>query len=152
MTPTTTGLAITALTEADRPRWTELWRGYLDFYETVLPDAIYDHTWSRLMAGAEIHGLAARKDGEIIGITHYLFHAHCWSLGPACYLQDLYVDAAIRGAGAGRALIETVADKARAAGATRLYWTTQDNNATARALYDRLAKYRGFIKYDYPPL
>ena len=80
---------------------------------------------------------------------HYLFHPHAWSIGPACYLQDLYVDPAARGIGAGRALIEAVAAAARSAGAERLYWTTQDGNTTARQLYDRLAQYRGFIKYDY---
>ena len=68
----------------------------------------------------------------------------------ACYLQDLFVDPATRGKGAGRALIEAVATKAREHGADRLYWLTQDHNAEARQLYDRLAKTRGFIKYDYP--
>lgn len=31
----------------------------------------------------------------------------------------------------------------------RLYWTTNENNATARLLYDRLAELNGFIRYDY---
>ncbi len=143
-------MIVSPLEPADHARWAELWQGYLTFYETSLPPAIYGHTWSRLMAGSELHGLAARTDAGIVGITHYLFHPHAWSIGPACYLQDLFVDQAIRGSGAGRALIEAVARKAREAGAERLYWTTQDGNATARQLYDRLAKYRGFIKYEYP--
>lgn len=138
------------LTEADRPRWTELWGAYLAFYETELPAATYDGTWSRIMADTDIHALGFRRDGSLIGIVHYLFHAHSWSPQPACYLQDLYIDATARGTGAGRALIEAVADKARTAGATRLYWTTQGTNATARQLYDRLARNRGYVKYEYP--
>ena len=145
-------LAVSPLTEADRPRWTELWRGYLAFYETELPAAIYDHTWSRIMADTEIHGFAARGPNGIVGITHFLYHAHCWTTARACYLQDLFVDSAARGQGAGRLLIEAVADHARTHGADRLYWMTQDSNATARQLYDRLAAHRGFIKYEYPPL
>jgi GNAT superfamily N-acetyltransferase len=140
---------ITRLTEADRPRWTELWTGYLAFYDTVLPPEIFDATWTRLMAGGPIHGFLFRRDGEAIGLVHYLFHPHAWSTQPACYLQDLFVDPAVRGAGAGRALIEAVAAAAREHGATRLYWLTQDNNATARLLYDRLAKHSGFIRYEY---
>ena len=145
-------LATTPLLESDRPRWTELWRAYLAFYETELPDATYDHTWSRIMADSGIHGLAARGPEGIVGITHFLFHPHGWTTACACYLQDLFVDAAARGQGAGRLLIEAVAERARAGGADRLYWTTQDGNAPARLLYDRLATHRGFIKYEYPPL
>ena len=141
---------ITRLYPEDEPRWAELWRAYLAFYETVLPQEQFADTWARLMQDTQIHGLAARRDGAVIGITHYLFHPTAWAAGPACYLQDLYVDQAARGTGAGRALIEAVAAEAREAGAARLYWLTQENNAVARRLYDRLARYGGFIRYEYP--
>lgn len=134
----------------DRKRWTELWRAYLAFYGTELPDEIYDRTWARILDGTALHGLAARSDGAIVGITHYLFHPSAWTLTPVCYLQDLFVDPAHRGQGAARALIEAVADRARAQASTRLYWLTQEHNATARALYDRVARYSGFIRYEYP--
>jgi hypothetical protein len=48
-----------------------------------------------------------------------------------------------------RALIEAVADQAREKNATRLYWHTKEDNARARMLYDKLASFGGFIKYDY---
>ena len=54
------------------------------------------------------------------------------------------------GAASRRALIEAVADQAREAHAQRLYWNTQEHNATARLLYDKVAQFRGFIRYDYP--
>jgi GNAT superfamily N-acetyltransferase len=146
-------IVMTPFQPEDRARWGELWRGYLTFYETSLPDAIYDHTWARLMApDGAIRGFGARL-GEarapLVGITHYLFHAHAWSPKPVCYLQDLFVDAGVRGAGCGRALIERVAAAARERDCLRLYWTTKEDNATARLLYDRLAKFNGFIRYDY---
>jgi hypothetical protein len=31
-----------------------------------------------------------------------------------------------------------------------MYWLTQDTNHTARALYDQVAVFKGFIGYDYP--
>ena len=34
-------------------------------------------------------------------------------------------------------------------GASRYYWQTKQDNARARALYDKLARFRGFIRYDY---
>lgn len=147
---------ITTITAADRPRWTELWRAYLAFYETDLSPSIYDHTWSRLMQDHELHAYAARAANdpasEIIGITHFLYHPSGWTLTPACYLQDLYVAPEARGQGVARTLIEAVAAHARTQKAARLYWLTQTHNATARLLYDRVAKYTGFIRYEYPSL
>jgi GNAT superfamily N-acetyltransferase len=66
-----------------------------------------------------------------------------------CYLQDLFVDANARRHGCGAKLIEAVAAVARQRGCARLYWTTKEDNATARSLYDRIARFNGFIRYDY---
>jgi GNAT superfamily N-acetyltransferase len=140
---------ITALFPADRPQWSKLWAAYLAFYKTALPDEVFEHTWTRLLQGTELQGLAARADGEIIGITHFLFHGSAWTMTPVCYLQDLFVDDAGRGRGIGRALIEAVAARARGKASTRMYWLTQDQNAVARQLYDRLASNSGFIRYEY---
>ena len=134
----------------DRDRWTELWRAYLEFYGTVLPVEQYDHTWQRLMSGQALHGFGLRHEGRLAGIVHFLFHESAWTARPVCYLQDLFVDPAVRGTGGGRRLIEAVAQAARAAGSPRLYWLTQSHNDVARTLYDRLASHTGFIRYEYP--
>ncbi len=142
-------IEVSRLHPQDWPRWADLWRAYLAFYGTDLPGEQYADTWARLLHDTSVHGLAARRDGNIVGITHFLFHPHCWTTAPACYLQDLYVDEFARGSGAGRALIEAVAVRARERAASRMYWLTQDNNAPARRLYDAVAKHSGFIRYEY---
>lgn len=145
-----TAIAITELRDSDRDRWAELWRLYLEFYQTALPAEIYAHTWARLIdPAAPIYGFGARTDGRLVGITHYLFHEHAWSPKQVCYLQDLYVDSDVRGGGIGKALIERVAAVARERGCLRLYWTTKEDNARARRLYDYIARFNGFIRYDY---
>ncbi len=133
----------------DRVAWEELARGYKAFYETEEPDERYDQTWRRLLSDEDLHGIGARLDGRLVGITHYLFHATFWS-ADSCYLQDLFVGEAARGQGAARALIEEVAIASRKRGAARLYWLTRQDNAPARALYDTVARFKGFIRYDYP--
>ena len=55
----------------------------------------------------------------------------------------------MRGQGVGRKLIEAVAGAARHRNCLRLYWTTKEDNATARLLYDRIARFNGFVRYDY---
>jgi GNAT superfamily N-acetyltransferase len=79
--------------------------------------------------------------------AHYLFHRSCWSVGDYCYLQDLFVADDMRGHGAGRALIAAVEQAARAAGASRVYWLTKEDNFAARALYNKVAERSGFIQY-----
>ena len=146
-------MIVDELRPQDRDAWTALWRGYLDFYRASLPAATYEATWRRILGGGPIHGLALRpRAGEApIGIVHYLFHASAWTEAEICYLQDLFVAVDRRGAGGGRALIAAVAEVARRRSCARLYWTTQESNATARILYDKVATYTGFIRYDYAP-
>ncbi|WP_208108755.1 GNAT family N-acetyltransferase [Cognatilysobacter terrigena] len=139
---------VAPLRPADRDDWQRLAEGYKAFYATPTTPAEYNAAWQRLMDGDIVHGLGARLDGRLVGIGHYLFHASTWA-DRVCYLQDLFTDEAARGRGVARALIEAVADDTRARGAARLYWLTQSHNATARALYDRFAEHRGFIRYDH---
>ncbi|MCP2337220.1 GNAT family N-acetyltransferase [Actinomadura rupiterrae] len=133
----------------ERAAWDVLARGYKEFYRTEVSGAGYDLAWERIMAAGAVFGLGARLDGRLVGITHYLFHATVWE-NDACYLQDLFVDESVRGKGVARGLIEAVADEARKRDVSRLYWTTQEHNATARLLYDKVAKHNGFLRYDYP--
>jgi GNAT superfamily N-acetyltransferase len=140
---------VAALAAADHPRWLELARGYKAFYKTEVADAEYQRAWKRLLANDRVWGLGARHGGQLVGIAHYLFHSSTWN-EEVCYLQDLFVDPAFRGRGIARALIEAVGKAALARGAERLYWLTQEHNTAARALYDKVAKYNHFIRYDYP--
>lgn len=141
---------IHALTAADRDAWLPLWQGYLEFYEATLPGEQTDLTWSRLldlqfpMWGA----IATDAEGRAIGLVHWLTHPATWSAGPYCYLEDLFVTPGTRGTGAGRALIEHVAEWARERGCSKVYWLTHETNTTARTLYDRVATHTGFVHYE----
>jgi GNAT superfamily N-acetyltransferase len=95
-----------------------------------------------------VHALVAvSQDDQIVGLVHYLFHRSTTRLNDVCYLQDLFTVTAMRGQGVGRRLIEAVYDEARKAGSSRVYWQTQESNRTARALYDKLAQFGGFVVY-----
>jgi len=151
-------VVVAPLKTGDRQAWEELARGYKAFYRTPATDEQYEAAWRQLQdEGSGFYGLGAylgdapfgEPAGALVGIAHYLFHPLMW-YGDACYLQDLFVAEAARGGGAARALIERVAEMARSRGATRLYWTTQEDNARARLLYDKVARFNGFIRYDYP--
>jgi len=84
-----------------------------------------------------------------IGSTsdHYLFHRSTVEIGPTCYLHDLFTVEAARGKGVGKALIEAVYERARAAGTQRVYWQTHETNTAAMFLYDKVAAKSGFVVY-----
>lgn len=139
---------IRPLTSADRSRWDELWKGYLDFYETALPKAQYDLTFQRFLDPAEpMFAYLAEHGGKAQGLVHIILHRSGWMDAASCYLQDLFVEPGERGTGMGRALIEHVYEVVKAAGGKRVHWLTHETNATARKLYDRIAKNEGFIQY-----
>lgn len=137
---------------ADDVRWRALWRDYLAFYETTLPEAIYRTTFARLTDPAQTgqFGFLAWRGDRAVGLVHIICHRHNWRLEDTCYLQDLYVMPDARGSGVGRALIEAVYHRADADGCPSVYWMTQDHNAPARRLYDHVGRLTSFIKYVRP--
>ena len=137
---------------SDLAQWRPLWDGYNAFYgrsgPTALAEEITRTTWARFFDADEpVHALVAEHGGRLVGLVHYLFHRSTVSLGPNCYLQDLFTEGARRGHGVGRAMIAAVAERARAGGASRVYWMTHETNANAMRLYDRVAEKPGFLIY-----
>jgi GNAT superfamily N-acetyltransferase len=132
----------------DLAQWEQLWQGYNTFYQRTVPAEITSITWSRFFDGYEpVYAMVAENGGRLVGLVHYLFHRNTTMIGPTCYLQDLFTAEAVRGHGIGRALIEAVYQRARAAGSTRVYWQTHETNLTAMKLYDKVAERSGFVVY-----
>ena len=89
----------------------------------------------------------ARARAGWLGFVHYLFHPSTWSLKEICYLEDLFVDPAVRGRGRARTDSRGVRGCRPRPGAS-VYWMTQEFNADGRALYDTLARRTSFIRYE----
>jgi GNAT superfamily N-acetyltransferase len=136
----------------DFDAWLALWEGYNAFYErtgpTAVPMEVTRTTWARFFDHYEpVHCLVAERGGRLLGIVHYIFHRNTTMLGPTCYLQDLFTAEEARGQGVGRALIEAVYERAKAAGSPRVYWQTHETNQVAQRLYAAVAVRSGFIVY-----
>ena len=143
-------ITIAPLTAADHDDWLALWWAYLEFYETQLSPAQSELTFARLVDASDaVHGAIARDErGNGVGLVHWLAHPSTWSIGPYCYLEDLFVHPDGRGARTGEALIEHVRTWAAESGCDKVYWLTQRGNDRARRLYDRVATDTGFVHYE----
>ncbi|MFO7919963.1 MAG: GNAT family N-acetyltransferase [Nioella sp.] len=142
---------IRPLAAADEAQWKTLWSAYLAFYETSVPEEVYETTFLRLLdpaCPAQNALVAEARAGHLVGLVHTISQPHNWRIEDVVYLQDLFVVPEARGTGLGRALIEAVYAAADVAGTPSVYWLTQDFNAEARQLYDRIATLTPFVKYQ----
>jgi GNAT superfamily N-acetyltransferase len=139
---------------ADFAAWTPLWDAYNAFYgrtgATALDFRITESTWGRFFDPSEpVFALVAESDGNLVGLTHYLFHRDTTRIEPTCYLQDLFTAQSERNRGIARSLIQGVYDRARAAGLRSVYWQTHASNIPARLLYYKVARHGGFLVYEH---
>jgi GNAT superfamily N-acetyltransferase len=138
------------LQDGDRGRWLTLWAGYLSFYRAEIPEHVTELTFQRLRDGSEgMLGLVATaSDREPVGIAHLVFHASTWATYGYCYLEDLYVDPAVRGGKVSRVLFDAVFAEARKRGSAQVYWHTQQFNGAARSLYDTVGRLTSMVHYE----
>lgn len=134
---------------SDEQAWLKLFRDYVAFYKASVPEDVIAQTWRRLLGREDNMMALIACDGEeqALGIAALVFHRSTWSLSWYCYLEDLFVAPEARGQGVGRALIEATYAEADRRGVDRTYWATQDDNATARMLYDRVGQLTEFVQY-----
>lgn len=151
--PVVSPAIVRPLGAADEATWRRLFAAYGRFYETSFSDEVLDRVWALLLAdGSGIDGLAAEVEGTVIGIAHYRSHPDTFTGGRDWFLDDLFVDPDARGSGAGTALVEAVASRARETGdAATLRWITAADNTAAQRVYDRIATRTSWVTYEIRP-
>jgi hypothetical protein len=114
---------------ADFPDWRELYEGYAAFYRVPMTDAIAARLFAWLLDPAHVlEGRIARDaEGRAIGLAHFRAMPRPLAAAEIGFLDDLFV------------------------GWTALRWITAADNATARALYDRLARATHWVTYELKP-
>ncbi|MDO8862741.1 GNAT family N-acetyltransferase [Haliea sp. E1-2-M8] len=110
--------------------------------------ALYEKALDEVKATeADLHGLLFAEhprvfaliceiDGEAVGFALYFYNFSSWLGRLGLYLEDLYVDPAQRGNGAGKALLQYLAQQAVAEGCGRFEWNVLDWNEPAIQFYE----------------
>ena len=101
----------------DEARWRELWAGYTTFYQVDVPEDVTASVWQRVFSPASpLFMRVAEVDGAVEGFAICLTHEGTWVKEPLLYLEDLFLDARLRGRGIGKALLAALIPRARACG------------------------------------
>ena len=92
--------------------------------------------------GAKLQALLARNAaGDAVGLALYYFTYSTWTCTPVLFVEDLYVDAGLRGSGLGKRLMAGLARIARDHGCLRVSLEVKTDNQ-ARGFYERLGLVR----------
>ena len=85
-----------------------------------------------------VFGLICEADGKAVGFAVYFFNFSTWQGQHGLYLEDLYVTPDARGHGAGKALLQRLAQIALEKDCGRFEWSCLDWNTPSLKFYDSL--------------
>ena len=145
-------MTVRAAQQSDGERWRELFAAYREFYKLPQDEVVVRRVWDWVNdARHETHSLVATVDDAVVGIANYRRFARPSTGSTGLWLDDLFTDPAVRGCGAGRALISRLQRIAAAEGLSVVRWITAADNEVAQQLYDRLATQTSWVTYDATP-
>lgn len=84
----------------------------------------------------------AELGGKVVGIAVWFFNYSTWTGRHGLYLEDLFVDPAVRRGGVARALFEALAEEAGNHDCTRIDWAVLHWNDLAKDFYRRIGSRR----------
>lgn len=93
-------------------------------------------------------GHVALIDGDIVGVALWFLTFNFWMATPVLFLEDLYVDEAARGSGAGEALMRMLAREVVARNCGWMDWVVPVDNVAGQRFYARLGGARA-SGYDF---
>ena len=133
------GLTVRSVRREDLPRVWEMVRGLAEFEKLLdmLTGDVGRMERALFETPPMLYGLVAEQGGTLVGYALYHYTFSSFRTNPRMWLEDLYVDPAARGTGAGEALLAAFVRDALARGCHRVDWDVLEWNP-ARAFYERL--------------
>ena len=140
---------IRLLASYDFDQWRGLFQGYDDFNQVSLSDDGVQATWSWLIDAEHVcTGLVAERQGQFVGLVHFLGKPNPLRRQIIGLLDDLFAVPDHRSGGVAVALIIGIKGAAETLGWSVVRWITRDHNYRARGLYDKLAEKTDWVLYE----
>ncbi len=124
----------------DKERWKKLYIGYADFYKVEMNDKILEIVWKWLNdVKHELKGIGYEVDGKIVGLAHYRKLLSPLKGKYIGYLDDIFVDPEYRGQKIGKKLLNKIKEISKVNNWNLVRWQTDEDNLTAKKLYNKVA-------------
>ncbi len=137
--------------QRDLEAWGRLFSGYCTFYKHATSEEHLQRVWSWIHEDRSVEAIVAVPAGgygDPVGLAHLRSWVRPLRGEIAGYLDDIFVDPAVRGTGVAQALFTAINATAVERGWRIVRWTTADDNYRARGAYDRVATRTGWITYE----
>jgi GNAT superfamily N-acetyltransferase len=133
-------------TEEDATEVARLMIGFRNWWHRDEPDdGVFERGARRLLADPNTDFLLAGDPP--VAVCQLRYRYSIWTESDDCWLEDIFVEEAARGAGLGRELMEAAFERARERGCARMELDVNERNAGALGLYESL----GFEAWSDPP-
>ena len=103
-----------------------------------LGEANFDKNWLN-DKNHELKGIGCEIDGKIVGLAHYRKLLNPLKGKYIGYLDDIFVDPEYRGQKIAKKLLNKIKEISKANGWNLVRWQTDEDNFTAKKLYDKVA-------------
>ena len=124
----------------DKELWKKLYKGYANFYKVEMNNQILQTVWNWLNdKNHELKGISYEVDGKIVGVAHYRKLLSPLKGKYIGYLDDIFVDPEYRGKKIGKKLLNKIKEISKASNWNLVRWQTDEDNSTAKKLYDKVA-------------
>ena len=125
----------------DKKHWEELYKGYANFYKVEMNEKILKTVWGWLNDyNHELKGICYEIDGKIVGLAHYRKLLRPLKGKYIGYLDDIFVNPEYRSQKIGRKLLDKIKEISKINNWNLVRWQTDEDNFTAKKLYDKVAK------------
>ncbi len=137
---TATDFLLRAAEPRDVPAITGLIRELAEFEKLshlvqVTPETLHPHLFGDKPV---VEALVAEAGGTVVAFALFFTNFSTFLSRPGLYLEDLYVQPALRGSGIGKALLERLGAIAVERGYGRFEWSVLDWNDNAIRFYERM--------------
>jgi GNAT superfamily N-acetyltransferase len=133
----------------DFDNWSELYKGYADFYKVPMNTAILNAVWGWIHdKNHVVQGICFELEEKIVGIAHYRAMPRPLKGQYMGFLDDLFVEPNYRGQKIAKKLIEHLKSLSKTNNWHGIRWITHSSNENAKKLYDKIANNTGFDLYE----
>ena len=137
------------LRPVDFDMWSNLYKGYAEFYKVTMNKKILCNLWSWIHDESHaVKGICFELENKIVGIAHYRTMPRPIKGQYIGFLDDLFVKPDFRGQKIAQKLINHLRSLSKINNWEGIRWITHSSNQNAKKLYDKIAINTGFELYE----